>query len=101
MSFKYQLNSHKTTLMTAGYTRLLSLGYEASDMCLRRLARSLPCGLTSTAVWPVVGCGGVYLPRLSLFRCVPFTDRFTETVSELLPSPISWPRAELRITSVF
>lgn len=30
-----------------------SLGYEASDMCLRRLDRSLTCGLTSARDAPV------------------------------------------------
>jgi hypothetical protein len=63
--------------------RLLPLGYEASDMRLRRLGPSPTCGLTSAAVWPVVDCGGARLPRLSLSRRVPFTDRFTDQVPDL------------------
>jgi len=41
---------------------LRPLGYEESDMCLRRLGRSLACGPTSAAVRPVVACGGVRFP---------------------------------------
>jgi hypothetical protein len=47
------------------------------------------CGLTSAAARPVATCGGAYLPRLSLSRRVSFTDRFTETVSDLLGSLVS------------
>jgi len=52
-------------------------------MCLRRLSSSLIRGLTSVAVWPVVIRGGACLPRLGPSHRVPFTDRFTDRVSDL------------------
>ncbi len=67
---------------------LRPLGYEASDMCLRRPGPSLTCGLTSAAVRLVVVRGGARLHRLGLSRHVSFTDRFTETVSDLLLLPV-------------
>ena len=60
--------------------------YEASDMCLRRLARSPACGLTSATVRLVVACGGARLHHLSLSRRVPFTDWFTDRAPDLAPT---------------
>ncbi len=59
-------------------------------MCLQRCGSSLTCDLTPGAGRSVVACAGARLPRLSLSRHVPFTERFTKTVADLLLPPVLW-----------
>jgi hypothetical protein len=78
---------------------LRPLGYEPYDMRLRRLGSSLLCGLTSADVRPLVACGRPHPPRIGLSRCVSFTDRFTETMSELRLSRLFWRGSRTMATS--
>jgi hypothetical protein len=68
-------------------------------MSLRCLGGSLTCGLTSAAARAVVASRGARIPRLSLSRRVAFTDRFTQTVSDLLPPLVAWWCAYLAVSS--
>jgi hypothetical protein len=60
-----------------------SLGYEPTDVRLRCLQGSLVTTLTSADLRREVVPGLLYLSRLSLSRCVWFTNRFTEPVLDL------------------
>jgi hypothetical protein len=62
---------------------LLSLGYEPTDVRLRCLGQSLVTALTSADLRREVVPGLLHLSRLSLSRCVRFTNRFTEPVLDL------------------
>jgi hypothetical protein len=62
---------------------LLSLGYEPTDMRLCCLGQSLVTALTSADLRREVVPGLLHLSRLSLSRCVQFTNRFTEPVLNL------------------
>jgi hypothetical protein len=62
---------------------LLSLGYEPTDVCLCCLGQSLVTALTSADLRREVVPGLPHLSRLSLSRCVRFTNRFTEPVLDL------------------
>jgi hypothetical protein len=64
--------------------RLLSLGYEPTDVRLRCLGQSLVTVLTSTDLLAEVLWRLLCLPRLSLSQRVWFTNRFTEVVLDLL-----------------
>ena len=69
-----------------GRTALLqSLGYEPTDVRLRRLGQSLVTALTSADLRREVVPGLLHLCRLSLSRRVRFTNRFTEPVLEVTP----------------
>ncbi len=59
------------------------LGYEPTDVRLRCLGQSLVTTLTSTDLRREVVPGLLHLCRLSLSRCVRFTDRFTEPILDL------------------
>ena len=67
------------------------LGYEPTDVRLRCLGSSLVTALTSADLRREVVPGLLHLSRLSLSRCVRFTNRFTEPVLDLWLSEL--PRA--------
>ena len=72
-----------------------SLGYKPIDVRLRCLGQSLVTALTSADLRrDVVVPGLPHLSRLSLSRCVRFTNRFTDPVLDLWPSTL--PRARTR-----
>ena len=62
---------------------LRPLGYEASGISLRCPGPSPFRALTSADAHSVVARGLGCLLRLGLFRCVPFTDRFTGRLADL------------------
>ncbi len=71
---------------------LRPLGYEPTDVRLRCLGQSLVTALTSADLRREVVPGLLHLSRLSLSRCVRFTNRFTEPVLDLWLSAL--PRGE-------
>ena len=62
---------------------LRPLGYEPTDVRLRRLKQSLVTALTSADLRREVDSVLPCLPRPKLSRCVRFTNRFTESVPGL------------------
>jgi hypothetical protein len=74
--------------------RLLSLGYEPTDVRFRCLGQSLVTALTSADLRREVVPGLLHLCRISVSRCVRFTSRFTERILDLWLSEI--PRARTR-----
>ena len=70
------------------------LGYEPTDVRLRCLGQSPVTALTSADLRREVVPGLLHLSRLSLSRCVRFTNRFTEPVLDLWLSGL--PRARTR-----
>jgi hypothetical protein len=72
---------------------LRPLGYEPYDARLPRLGLSPVTTLTSADLHSEVFCGLQRLPRFSLSRCVPFTNRFTEQAIDLqfpVPPGLPW-----------
>jgi hypothetical protein len=75
------------------------LGYEPTDVRLRCLGQSLVTALTSADRRLDVVPGSLYLSRLSLSRCVRFTNRFTEPVLNLRLSALPRTRSPARLLS--
>jgi hypothetical protein len=76
-----------------------SLGYEPTDVRLRCLGQSLVTALTSVDGPLEIVPGSLYLSRLSLSRCVRFTNRFTEPVLNLRLSALPRTRSRARLLS--
>jgi hypothetical protein len=74
-----------------------SLGYQPTDVRLRCLGQSPVTALTSADLRREIVSGLLHLSRLSLYRCVRFTNRFTEPVLDLWFSEL--PRVRTRARS--
>jgi hypothetical protein len=75
------------------------LGYDPTDVRLRCLGQSLVTALTSADRRLEVIPGPLYLSRLSLFRCVRFTNRFTEPALDLRLSALLRTREPAQLLS--